>query len=132
METQLSRRERQIMDIIYTRGQASANAIAAELPDPPTSTAVRTFLRILQDKRLLRRRKVGREHIYSPTRPRRKAGQSALQRVVQTFFDGSLEQAVAAHLSDPAARPTDEELARLSELIRRHSPQTHRGTETDR
>lgn len=121
MEPQLSRRERQIMDAIYTLGEASANAVSAALADPPSPTAVRTFLRILENKGLLRHRKVGREHVYTPMRPRKKAGQSALRRVVQTFFDGSLERAVAAHLADPQARPSDEELKRLTELIQKHS-----------
>lgn len=120
MEAQLTRRERQIMDVIYEHGQASANTVAKALPDPPTPTAVRTFLRILENKGLLRHRKVGREHVYVPTHPRRRAGQSALRRVVSTFFGGSFEQAVAAHLADPKSRPSGQELIRLQELIRKH------------
>jgi len=114
----LSRRERQIMDIIYAGGEASAAQVVERMPDPPTRTAVRTMLRILEAKGHLTHRKEGREFIYQPTRPRRHAGQSALRGVLATFFEGSLEKAVAAHLADPAAEPTHEELARLARLIR--------------
>ena len=114
----LSRRERQIMDAIYAGGEASAAEVVERLPDPPTRTAIRTLLRILEEKGHVRHRKQGREFIYQPTRPRRRAGQSALRRVLQTFFEGSLEKAVAAHLADPATEPTPEELTRLARLIR--------------
>jgi predicted transcriptional regulator len=114
----LSRRERQIMDVIYGSGQASAADVAQRIPDPPTRTAVRTMLRILEEKGHLKHRKQGREFIYQPTRPRRRAGQSALRGVLATFFEGSLEKAVAAHLADPATEPTPDELARLVRLIR--------------
>jgi BlaI family penicillinase repressor len=114
----LSRRERQIMDVIYACEEASAAQVVGRLPDPPTRTAVRTMLRILEDKGHLTHRKQGREFIYQPTRARQRAGQSALRGVLETFFQGSLEKAVAAHLADPAAEPTPEELARLARLIR--------------
>jgi len=114
----LSRRERQIMTICFSLGEASATDVWRRLPDPPSRTAVRTLLGILEEKGHLDHAKRGREFIYKPTRPRRKAGQSALRTVLQTFFDGSLEEAVAAHLSDPGAAPSDEELRRLAGLIR--------------
>ena len=114
----LSRRERQIMDVVYACGEAPAAEVVKRIPDPPTRTAVRTMLRILEEKGHLRHRKEGREFIYQPTRPRQRAGQSALRGVLATFFEGSLEKAVAAHLVDPAAGPTAEELARLARLIR--------------
>jgi len=114
----LSRRERQIMDVIYASGEASAAEVVERLPDPPTRTAVRTLLRILEDKGHLKHRKQGREFIYRPTRPRQRAGQSAIRRVLETFFEGSLEKAVAAHLADPSAVSTPEELNRLARLIR--------------
>lgn len=117
-EPPLSRRERQIMDAVYARGEATAKQIVDALPDPPSRTAVRTLLRILEDKGHLRHRVVEREHVYAPTRPRDAAGRSALHRVLQTFYDGSLESAVAAHLNDPAAQPSAEELQRLEQLIR--------------
>src|SRR5688572_13410042 len=112
-DSELSRRERQIMDVIYARGQASAGDVLADLPDPPSRTAVRTFLRILEDKGQLRHRKEGREFIYAPTKPRKRVGQSALRRVLTTFFGGSLQEAVAAHLADPGIQPTEQELAEL-------------------
>lgn len=115
----LSRRERQIMGIVYARGQASATEVLNGLPDPPTRTAVRTLLRILEDKGHLKHTKRGREFVYRPTRPRARAGRSALRRVLQTFFDGSLENAVAVHLSDPQSALSAEELERLADLVRR-------------
>jgi BlaI family transcriptional regulator, penicillinase repressor len=114
----LSRRERQIMDIVYERGEASAQEVQAGLPDPPSNTAVRTLLRILETKGHLKHRQEGMKYIYRPSRPRGRAGRSALRRVLQTFFDGSLEKAVAAHLGDPATDLSPAELERLTELIR--------------
>ncbi len=115
----LSRRERQIMDIIYARGEASASGVLEDMPNPPTRTAVRTMLRILEEKVHLTHRKKSREFIYEPTRPRTRAGLAALQRVIRTFFEGSLEKALAVHLSDPKSELSDEELKRLAGLIRR-------------
>jgi predicted transcriptional regulator len=117
-ERALSRRERQIMDIVYARGEATAGAVLADLADPPTKTAVRTLLRILEEKGHLTHRQEGQTYVYRPSRPRRRAGRSALRRVLDTFFDGSLEKAVAAHLSDSAAHLSAEELGRLADLIR--------------
>src|SRR5439155_14497215 len=109
---QLSRRERQIMDIVYRRGRATAAEALAELPDPPTKTAVRTLLRILEDKGHLKHRQEGLAYVYVPSRPRAQAGRSALRNVLRTFFDGSLEKAVAAHLGDAAADLSAAELER--------------------
>jgi predicted transcriptional regulator len=116
-EPHLSRRERQIMDVVYARGEAAAGEVHAALPDAPSRTAVRTLLRILEEKGHLKHRQEGLTYIYQPTRPRGRAGRSALRRVLETFFDGSLEKAVAAHLADDAARLSPEELARLAVLI---------------
>jgi predicted transcriptional regulator len=113
----LSRRERQIMDVIYARGGATAIEVVNDLPDPPSKTAIRTLLRILEEKGHLKHVQQGREFVYRPTRPRLRAGKTAFQRVLQTFFDGSLEKAVAAHLTDSAAKLSPSELERLSELI---------------
>jgi BlaI family transcriptional regulator, penicillinase repressor len=113
----LSRRERQIMDIIYAQGGASALEVVKGLPDPPSKTAVRTLLRILEEKGHLRHIERGREYVYQPTQPRLRAGRSAFQRVLQTFFGGSLEKAVAAHLADSSANLGTEELNRLADLI---------------
>ena len=125
-QLQLSRRERQIMDVVYSHGEASATRVLEGIPDPPSRAAVRTMLRILEDKGNLKHVKRGREFIYRPIRPRKRAGQSAMRRVLSTFFDGSLEQAVAAHLGDSAAELSTEELNRLAELIR------HAGTKGKR
>ena len=117
-DDQLSRRERQIMDAVFEHGEASANQVLESMSDPPSRTAVRTFLRILVDKGHLRQRLVGREMFYKPTKPRTKAGQSAFQRVLQTFFDGSIEKAFAAHLADSDVDLSEDELKKLAGLIR--------------
>jgi predicted transcriptional regulator len=115
----LSRRERQIMEIIYSRGRATASDVLADLSDPPSRTAVRTLLTILEQKGHLTHQKEGREFLYQPTKLRSRAGKSALRRVIATFFDGSLEKAVAAHLAeaDRGSRIDPEELRRLADLI---------------
>lgn len=115
---QLSRRERQIMDAIFSLGEATANQVLEGLSDPPTKTAVRTLLRILVRKGFLTTRKVRREMVYAPQRDREEAGQSALKRVLETFFSGSLEHAIAAHLAAEPADLPDEELKKLAALIR--------------
>ena len=117
VEQQLTRRERQIMDILFSEGEASVNTIRDRLPDPPVHTAVRTMLRILDGKGLIKRRKQGLEYIYSPRPQRSRAGRSAMQRVVQTFLDGSLEQAVGAYLSDRKAQLSEDERKRLHQMI---------------
>src|SRR5437867_13444669 len=109
----LSRRERQIMEIVYRRGQASAVEVLAELPDPPSKTAVRTLLRILEDKGHLKHRQEGLAFVYAPSRPRDQAGRSAFSRVLETFFEGSLEKAVAAHLGESTGQLPAEALDRL-------------------
>ncbi len=115
---QLSKRERQIMDAVYAHGEATVSQIFDGIPDPPMRGALRTLLRIMEKKGHLTHRKQGREFIYRPTQARGQAGRSALGRVLDVFFGGSLENAVAAHLSDPrAAKPTPEELRRLSDLV---------------
>jgi len=116
-EERLSRRERQIMDIIYAQGEASALDVLNGLPDPPTKTAVRTLLRILEEKGHLKHKQVGLKYVYQPSRPRRSAGRFALRRVLETFFDGSLEKAVAVHLGDSAVDISQDELRRLADLI---------------
>ena len=118
-QSRLSRRERQIMDIVYARREASATHVLADMADPPSRASVRTMLRILEEKGHLSHTKKGREFIYRPTHPRGPAGRSALRRVLSTFFEGSLEQAVAAHLSDSASDLSGDELQRLATLIRK-------------
>jgi predicted transcriptional regulator len=117
--TQLSKRERQIMDVIYAHGEATVTQVLAGMPDAPMRGALRTLLRIMERKGHLTHRQQRREFIYRPTKPRGQAGRSALGRVLDVFFNGSLESAVAAHLSDPrrGAKLSADELERLSHLI---------------
>lgn len=117
--SQLTRRERQIMDIVYARGEASSSDILAVLPEPPARGALRVMLRILEEKGHLKHYKRGREFVYQPTRSRRQVGPPALKRVLGTFFGGSLRDAVAAHLAQRDTDISDEELRRLAELIRK-------------
>ena len=111
----LSRRERQIMDIVYQRGRVSVTDVLEALPDPPSYSTVRALLGILEEKGYLTHKKDGKRYIYHPTQPRHQAGRSALKQIFQTFFDKSVEKAVMALVSD--ADLSDEELDRLSQLI---------------
>ncbi len=106
------------MDIIYAHGEASLATVLKELPDPPARGALGRMIRILEDKGHLKHYPKGREYIFQPTVSRQKAGPSALRRVVDTFFSGSLRQAVAAHLAQRDADISDEELKHLAKLIR--------------
>jgi predicted transcriptional regulator len=114
----LSRRERQIMEIIYRKGRATAVEVHADLPDPPSKTAVRTLLRILEEKGHVKHHQEGLAFVYLPSRARAQEARSAFRRVLDTFFEGSLEKAVAAHLGESAAGLNPEELDRLADLIR--------------
>jgi predicted transcriptional regulator len=116
-EENLSRRERQIMDILYACGEATAAEVHASLPDAPSRTAVRTLLRILEAKGHAKHKQDGIRYVYQPHRPRGHVGKSAFRRVLQTFFDGSLEKAVAAHLGDAANDLSHDELSRLADVI---------------
>jgi len=118
IQSQLSRRQRQIMDIIYTHGEASISDVLKELPDPPARGALGRLISILESKGHLKHYQKGREFIFQPTVPRQQAGPSAMRRVVDTFFCGSLRQAVAAHLAQRDTDISDDELKRLAELIR--------------
>ena len=113
----LSRRERQIMDIVYARGEASAADVHNALPDAPSYSAVRALLAILVEKGHLKHRTEQGRYIYVPTRRRAQVGRSALRRVLDTFFEGSLEKAVAALLAGSDASLSQEELQRLGQLI---------------
>lgn len=115
----LSRRERQIMDILYRRGRATAGEILKELPGDPSDSTVRTQLRVLETKGHVRHEEQGLRYVYVPTVPRRAVRKSALRHVMDTFFDGSTEQVVAALLGGEGARLTDEELERIAELVRK-------------
>jgi predicted transcriptional regulator len=113
----LSRRERQIMDILYRRGRASVAEVLDELPDPPSYSAVRALLRVLEEKGHAEHEEDGPRYLYKSTVSRAEALESAMQRLVRTFFDGSTERAVAAFLDMSAADLSDEELERIAELI---------------
>ena len=116
-ERNLSRRERQIMDIVYAKGEATAAEVHEAIPDPPSKTSVRTLLRILETKGHLSHFEDGPRYVYRAVRSRERVGKSSLRRVLDTFFEGSLERAVAAHLTDSAADFSPDELKRLSQLI---------------
>jgi predicted transcriptional regulator len=113
----LSRRERQIMEILYAAGGATVMQVMAELPSAPSDQAVRRLLQILEDKGHVKRRKDGREFVYRPIESRERAGQHALKRLLDTFFDGALDKAFAVHLGATDSQVTDEQLGRLRELI---------------
>ena len=113
----LSRRERQILDILYQQGQATAADVQNALPEPPSYSAVRALLRILEEKGHVRHQQDGPRYIYLPTVARENAKRSALRHMLRTFFDDSAEQAISALLDDSSARLSPAELDRLARLI---------------
>jgi len=113
----LSRRERQIMDIIYQRGQATAAEVQESMPNPPSYSAVRAMLRLLEEKGYLRHEQDGQKYVFKPTLAREKARKSALKQMLETFFDGSTEQAMAALLNLSKSKLSEDELDRLSRMI---------------
>lgn len=122
--SQLSRRERQIMEILFARGEATVLQVQAELPDPPSPMAIRRMLSIMEEKGHLARRKEGREMVYRAKHERKNAGREAFRRVLDTFFSGSLESAVAAHFEDLPDQPDARQLLALRELIEAAETQT--------
>jgi predicted transcriptional regulator len=119
LSQQLSRRERQIMDFLYQHGRATAAEVQANLPDPPSYSAVRAMLRVLEEKGHTQHEQDGPRYVYRPMVARDRAKVSALRHLVRTFFDGSREQVVAALLDDDTSQMSDDELDRLSRLIDR-------------
>jgi predicted transcriptional regulator len=115
----LSRRERQIMDVIYRLEMATAADVHAAMPDAPTYTTVRGLLRILVEKGHILQKQDGRRYVYLPATPRPAAGASHLKHVVRTFFAGSPADAMAALLGSDQGQVSDAELARLEELVSR-------------
>ena len=115
----LTRRERQIMDVIHGRGEATAADVQAALPDAPGYSAVRALLRILEDKGVLKHREDGPRYVYQPTQAPDQARRSALKRVVSTFFEGSLASAVAALVYAADGKLDPEELRRLEAIIKK-------------
>ena len=122
-ERPLSRREREIMEIIYQRGQATAAEVMEQLHNPPGYSAVRALLRILEEKGALRHEQQGPRYVFLPTVTHEKASRSALQRMVEVFFNGSTEAVVATLLDISQTRLTPDEWERLSQLIERSREQ---------
>ena len=116
--TELSRRDRQIMEILYAAEGATVTQVMAELPNAPTDNAVRRLLQILEDKGYVQRTKVGREHIYHPIQSKKQAGKKALQRLLDTFFDGAIDQAFAVHLGGKDPNLSEEQLSRMMQMIK--------------
>ncbi|MDR3698245.1 MAG: BlaI/MecI/CopY family transcriptional regulator [Candidatus Sulfopaludibacter sp.] len=117
LSTGLSRRERQIMDILYQRGKAAAAEVREAMPDAPSYSAVRAMLRVLEDKGHVKHQAEGLKYVYVPTVARDKAKRSAVKHLLDTFFKESPEQVVAALLDVSSTRLTREELDRMSEMI---------------
>jgi predicted transcriptional regulator len=113
----LSRRERQIMDVVYRRGRATAADVMEGLPDPPGYSAVRAMLRLLEEKGYLRHEQEGQRYVFVPTLAREKARKSALKQMIQTFFEGSPTQAVAALLDIEGSKLSKAELDHLAQII---------------
>jgi BlaI family penicillinase repressor len=113
----LTRRERQIMDILFRRGRATASQVMAELPGDPSYSTVRTQLRVLEEKGHVRHEEEGPRYVYMPAVARHAARKSALRHLVNTFFDGSAEKVVAALLGGEGTRLTDDALKRVAELV---------------
>ena len=114
---ELSRREREVLGIVFRLGEPTVNEVMDEMADPPTRAALRSVLRILEEKGHLKHGKRGREFVYRSTRKKDRAGREALSGVISTFFDGSLGKALAAHLSDPKETIDEQEAAELEQLI---------------
>jgi predicted transcriptional regulator len=115
----LSRRERQIIDILYRRGRATAAEVMQDLPGNSSYSTVRTQLRVLEDKGHVRHEDDGQRYVYSPAAPRGTVRRSALKHLVETFYEGSVEQAVAALLGGEGSRLTDEQLDHIENLIKK-------------
>jgi predicted transcriptional regulator len=113
----LTRRERQIMDILYRQGRATAQEVLSGLAAPPSYSAVRALLRLLEERGHVRHSQEGQRYVYMATVPKREARRGALQHVVRTFFEGSVEQAVATLVESSRKKLTREELDRLGALI---------------
>ena len=117
--SRLSRRERQIMDVLYRRGRSTVADVIESLPDPPSYSAVRALLRILESKGHVKHEQDGTKYVFLPTVNREKARRSAIAHLLQTFFEGSAETAVATLLDVSSSRLSEAELSRLAKLIDR-------------
>lgn len=116
-EGRVSRRERQVMDILFRKGRATAEEVMEELPDPPGYSAVRALLATLEQKELVKHTKESRRYVYSPLVPEKKAKRSALKQLMATFFDGSPEKLVASLLDPSDQKLSKEEIARIRKLL---------------
>lgn len=117
VRAELSRRERQIVDILFAQGEATAGSVRDAMDDAPADATVRTILRILEEKGIVTHRRDGKRYVYRVRRSKTGEGKNALRRVLDIFYGGSVEDALAAHLSDPKANLTLDQLQRLSEMI---------------
>ena len=114
---ELSKRERQIMDLIYARGEATVNQVRDHLPNPPSYSAVRALVRILEGKGHLRHRREGFRYVYRPTKSHRTAGKSALSRIVQTFYGGDVHETFSALLNVSESHLSLEQIDRIRKAI---------------
>ncbi len=116
-QSPMSRRERQAMEIVYREGQCTAAMVQEALPDPPSYSAVRSILRLLEEKGHIRHKQVGRKYVYMPTVPATKMRHTALQNLLHTFFDDSIELVVTSLLDLKARRLTDDELDQVVKMV---------------
>lgn len=120
MRQNLAKRERQILDVLFRLGEATAKQVGEALDPDLANATIRTQLRILEEKGVIKHRLDGRKYVYSPAEPRKTAAKSALRSVLDTFFGGSLEHALAAHLADPQSKLDEDDLQRLRDLLDQH------------
>ena len=113
----LSRRERQVLDVLYRTGRATCAEVQKAMTDPPSYSAVRTFLRILEEKKIVRHEQDRGRYVYIPIIEKERASRSALRHVLNTFFGGSVTQAISALLDEDSKHLSDEDWQRLSEMI---------------
>lgn len=120
---QLTRREQQIMEVLYRLGEGTANEIVEELPDQPANATVRTLLRIMEEKGAVKHKQDGKRFVYRPALAKKSAAASALKKVLDVFFQGSVEDALATHLADPKNKLSADDLDALHKLIEEHRPE---------
>ena len=113
----LSRRERQVLDVLYRAGRATCAEVQSAMTDPPSYSAVRTFLRILEEKKIVRHEQDGARYVYIPTVEKERASRSALRHLLNTFFGGSVTQAISALLDEDSKNLSEEDWQRLSVMI---------------
>jgi predicted transcriptional regulator len=118
MVVDVSRRERQILEVLFRLGRATAAEVRRQLPDPPSYSAVRALLRILEEKGHVRHTEEGLRYVYAPVASRERLQRSALRHLIETFFGGSPAEAATALLDSSAGKLSDDELERLSEMVR--------------